>query len=92
MKTYIIAYDLNKYESSSDYQKIINAIKGLGNWTKPLESTWLVKTSSSSSEIRNYLKQFIDNNDELLIINVPNANWATQGIKEDVLDWMHKNI
>ena len=90
--THIVAYDLNKEESSHDYNKLINAIKLLGGWAKPLESTWLITSNYSSASIRDHLEQFIDNNDELLIIEISGKKWATKGIDSKVTEWMQNNI
>jgi hypothetical protein len=90
--TYIVAYDLNKEESSSDYYRLIKEIKLLGGWAKPLESTWLVTSNYTSGGIRDHLEQFIDGNDELLVINISAKGWATKGIDNKVTDWMENNI
>ncbi len=91
-RIFLIAYDLNKGETSSEYKRLIDQIKKLGSWAKPLESTWFVISESSASEIIDYLKKFIDSNDELLVMDVTDDDWATMGINKEVTDWMKENI
>ncbi len=92
LQTFLIAYDLNKGETSSEYKRLIDQIKKLGSWAKPLESTWFVVSESSASEIRDHLKKFIDSNDELLVMNVTDDDWGTMGVDKKVTDWMKRNI
>jgi len=56
MKTYLIGYDLNK--QGQDYTTLIDKIKVLGNWWHCLDSTFIIKTNSSGSQIRDYLLKF----------------------------------
>lgn len=91
-RTFLIAYDLNKGETSAEYQRLIKEIKSYGTWAKPLESTFFVSTESTAKDVRNYLKQFIDSNDELLILDVTEDDWATQGIDAKVTEWMKNNL
>ncbi len=91
-KTFLIAYDLNKGETSSEYLRLIKEIKELGTWAKPLESTWLVVTTGSAATVRDHLNKFIDSNDELLVMDVSGDDWGTYGINADVTKWMNANI
>lgn len=65
MKCFIITYDLR---FQRNYESLWNAIKTYNKWGKITESTWAIVTEQSASEIRNYLTQFIDNDDRLFII------------------------
>lgn len=91
-KTFLIAYDLNKGETSSEYQRLIREIKALGSWAKPLESTWFVACDSTTSGVRDHLKKFIDSNDELMVLDVTDDNWSSYKLSKDVTDWMHSNL
>lgn len=92
MKTYLISYDLGIPETSSEYEKIINYIKSLGDWAKPLKSQWFVVSGEDIKDIRNNLKSLTDSNDKILIMDVVGDNWATERISDKVTDWMHNNI
>lgn len=87
MKTYLISYDLIRPETSSGYVNLINAIKSAGNWAKPLESLWLIKSNLTSVQIRDALIKFIDSNDKLLVIEVVN-DWASFWLTDAVIKWM----
>lgn len=65
MKCYIITYDLRKFRN---YDALYFAIKSYGTWGKITESTWAIVTNQSTAEIRNYLLNFIDNDDRLFVI------------------------
>ncbi|RYX80067.1 SinR family protein [bacterium] len=70
MKTYLIGYDLRK-KGEDDYKDLKNAIKKLsGKWWHNLDSTWIVKSDESATEIRNKLKAHIDSNDKLLVVRL----------------------
>lgn len=88
MSVYLISYDLNK--PGQDYSSLYEAIKNLGAWWHYLDSTWLVDTSLTSSQISNHLNSIIDKNDCLLIIRVTNdyAGW----LPEKAWAWLRSHM
>jgi len=88
-KSYLIGYDLNK--SGQDYTTLIQEIKKLGNWWHCLDSTFIVKSSSTASLTRDHLKKFIDSNDELLIVCLTGEG-AWTGFSEKCSEWLKKNL
>ncbi len=88
MKTYLISYDLRIPETSQDYINLINYIKTYAGYSKPLLSLWLIKTNKTVSAVRDEIKGETDFNDGILVLDVTNANWATQGIAKTHTDWM----
>lgn len=90
MNTLLIGYDLN--EAGQDYKTLIDEIKELsgGTWWHHLDSTWLIRCELTAKQVRDHLKQFIDKNDELLVINVTADNWAGVGFEK--YDWLHKHL
>lgn len=91
-KTLLISYDLGVPEDSSDYKIVIDYIKSLGTWAKPLKSLWLVVSGKSVSDVRTDIKNLTDSNDKILVIDVSDDNWATARISEGVTDWMKENL
>jgi hypothetical protein len=87
MKVYSINYDLKK--PGMDYQDLYDAIKQY-NWWHYLESTWLVHTNDSASDIFKRLKPHIDDNDSILIIEAgkDKAGW----LPEEAWDWINKKL
>jgi len=67
---FLITYDLNK--PAQEYPKLYEAIMNLGAWWHHLDSTWVVNTTLKAQDVFNQLKQCIDQNDRLLIINITN--------------------
>lgn len=72
---FIIAYDLVQPER--DYTKLYSAIKSYPIWGKLTESVWGIVTNKTHIEIRDYLSQFIDQDDRLIVIQSGrNAAWT----------------
>ena len=91
MSLKIISYDLNKPETSSDYEKLITYIKSLGSWAKPLESYWIVDTPKYCSTIRDEAKEYMDSNDEILVVSSPFESWASYGLSKSVTEWLKEH-
>ena len=86
---YLITYDLRV--PGQNYSDLIKEIKDVGtDWAKPCESTWFVISSLTPEAISNRLTA-IDATDRVVVITVSRP-WWTEGLKKDVLDWMHTNI
>ena len=64
----LISYDLN--DPSKDYTALYEEIKKAGIWWHHLDSTWLVQTNSGPEEWESRLRQHMDDNDNLLVIEV----------------------
>lgn len=65
MSTYVISYDLIK---NKDYESIHNAIKTLGKWARVVESTWIITSDKTCTEVRDYLLKHMDDDDRLFVI------------------------
>lgn len=89
MKSYLISYDLNK--SGQNYTILIEKIKSFENYKHCMDSIWLIKTTDSAIQIRNYLKPCIDINDELLIVEL-NKEAAWIGISRRCAEWIEENL
>ena len=87
MNTFIISYDLR---NQRNYEELYNAIKEYWVWAKVLESLWIVKTSYNSSEIYDYLSQYIDNDDGLIVIKSwREAKWSNVNCSNE---WLKENL
>lgn len=81
-KTFLITYDLKKPGQS--YSELYEAIKEIGDWQHPLESTWLVKVDYTSAEnIYERLRPQIDDNDLLFIVDIT---------EKDRQGWLSKTV
>lgn len=89
MKSYLIGYDLNK--TGQDYKTLIEQIKELGSWWHHLDSTWIIKSDLTVVQIRDNLKDYIDDNDELLVVKLSGeAAWT--GFNEKGSKWLKDNL
>lgn len=89
MKTYSISYDLSN--PGRDYDDVVSKIKEIANgWCNPVESTWLIGSSSSASQIADAIWSQMDGNDKLIVHEVGD-NWATYGLPKSTNEWLHKN-
>jgi hypothetical protein len=85
----MIGYDLNK--PGQNYANLFEAIQKIGNWWHCLDSTWIVKSSSSAVQIRDYLQSHIDKSDELIIVELSGvAAWT--GFDETCSSWLKNNL
>lgn len=86
MSTKLIGYDLNS--PGQNYSDLIEAIKELGAWWHHLDSTWLVKTDKSATQLRDDLKKHIDSEDELLVVDVTGDARAWVGFNTSGSTWL----
>ena len=71
---YLIAYDLD--QPGQNYDGIISALEKLGAYRAQYSLWLLAKSPDTAAQIRDYLAQFIDGNDRLLVVAVQNyAAW-----------------
>ncbi len=91
MKTYLVGYDLNRPRAENDYPDMIVALKQFGTWWHCLDSTWIIKTSLTSVQIRDRLVTLIDSSDELLVVELSGIGaWA--GFDSTCSDWLTNNL
>lgn len=82
---YVVSYDLNK--SDKDYNDLYKVLKKY-SYIHYLDSTWLIETSESSTQIYDKLKPYIDKNDYILVIQAQNNYWGW--LPNDAWDWLKK--
>ena len=85
----LITYDLLK--PTQNYTGLYEAIKSCGVWWHHLDSVWLIETSTNPKEILEQLKQHIDANDKLLVIQV-SKNWWGMGFQQRAYDWLKNRV
>lgn len=66
MTVYQVDYDLK--EPGQNYEEVHETIKQIGDTIHPLESTWMVDTTNSTSEIRDELMAVADENDHITVV------------------------
>lgn len=85
---FIICYDL--CQPNRDYESLYRALKSFSQWGRLTESTWAVISSKSSIDIRDFLMQYMDEDDRLLVVlSGRRAAW-TRVIASN--DWVRENL
>jgi hypothetical protein len=91
----MIGYDLHPSKGET-YDELIEAIKSISgnNWWHCLDSTWLIKTASTSSQIRDALLKHIKKDDQLLVARYDSTNRdaAWYGFNQNCNDWLKDNL
>lgn len=85
---YIISYDLCK--PGRDYSSLYRVIKSFPGWGKLTESTWAVVAPWSAVQIRDYLMQYMDANDRLVVILSGRVAAWTKLLASN--DWLRNNL
>ena len=81
MALYLISYDLLNKKTFGDYETLISELRKLGA-KEALFSQWLLRSSVSSSQIRDFLKKFIHSDDRVLVTEI-STNWAGRNLIVD---------
>lgn len=76
MKYVLIAYDLKR--PGRNYSELYDKIKSFGDWMHPMESVWVihVKDETTLKDVREGLKEKMDNNDSILVVDISNAAYS----------------
>lgn len=81
VRKYMIVYDLER--RGEDYEPLLNALRKLGA-LHVLYSKWVLRTNYTAVQLRDYLRQFIDANDLLLVVGLTGeAAWTRLFVTDD---------
>lgn len=86
MNTYLVSYDLMR--PGKDYPNLIAHFKSYGNWAKPLESVWLIKSSLTAEQVRNAARTHMDGNDKIMVVDVTSRSAAWANLPQDASTWI----
>ena len=86
MAKYIINYDLRK--PGRNYDDLYKALNSYSN-IHPMESCWIIKSTNSTSYIRDYLKTKIDSNDKLFVSKLD--DWASLNLTQIEVNWLKQS-
>jgi hypothetical protein len=92
MPVYMIGYDLHPSEGEK-YGELYTALEaiGSGGYWDCLDSTWLLITERTAKQIRDELKQYLKEDDRLLVMRYrEGAAWY--GFKDDCQTWLEDNL
>jgi len=86
MNTILISYDLQT--PGKDYVNLWKHLRSYGNWAKPLESVWLLRTAYNAEQVRNSTLNHIDQNDKIFVVDVTSRASAWKNLTMDVIKWI----
>ena len=92
MNTLLVGYDLNTKGQKS--KELVDFLESQYNWWHHLDSTWVVMTNQSAVDFLNDLvhRGFIDDNDELFVVNITNDHAAWRGFNDRGSKWLKDNL
>ncbi len=81
MNHHMILYDLERRGES--YEPLLNALRGLGA-EHVLYSKWLLASTYTATQLRDYLRKFVDAGDKLLVVGLNGeAAWTSLFVSDD---------
>ena len=88
MSVHVVSYDLRK--PGRDYARLYEALRSYTH-CHALESTWLLDTSETATQVRDKLRQKMDANDGLLVTKM-SGQWAAAGLNHNCASWLKKRF
>lgn len=89
MANFIISYDLNK--QGKNYDDLIKAIQQFPGWAKIQKSVWYVKANLTVQQVFNILREHMDDNDSLFVVDSTNNVAAWYGLSIKASDYIQHN-
>jgi hypothetical protein len=91
MPVYMIGYDLHP-SVGEKYDELYTALEAIGaGYWDCLDSTWLVITEKTPAQIRDALKQYLKEDDHLLVMRY-GGEAAWHGFRDDCQTWLEDNL
>ena len=84
VRTIQISYELTRPDE--EYRGLLGYLRR-HEGTKPLPSMWLINSSKSAIRVRDEVMALARDEDEILVIDVTGAEWATT-FADAATDWM----
>ena len=81
-----VNYDLRK--PGRNYDDLYKALNSYSN-IHPMESCWIIKSTNSTSYIRDYLKTKLDSNDKLFVSKLD--DWASFNFTQTEVNWLKQS-
>lgn len=85
-----IAYDLHQpNDKADDYERVIGALKKkFPTWCHLEESVWLVDTTLTAGEARDFMNTCISDKDTVFVARL-SGNWASQRLSKEQVEWLN---
>lgn len=89
MNKILFTYDLNREIYAAKRQALEQAIvKAFPTYWRRLTTTWIVVTPLSAVQVRDWLAQFLDANDELFVADLSSGPIAWSGMDAQAVSWL----
>lgn len=85
MSTKLITYNRRPGRNDS---AMVDAVRSLGAWWHHLDSTWLVQSDLTVTQLREHLGSYLDADDKLLVVDVAGDHRAWRGFSEGGTAWL----
>lgn len=85
---FMITFHLRS-QDPQDRTRFEAAVKKLGNWSNRVPGVFLVESKSSASQIRDFLKQHMGQQDTLFVARI-STHWAGRNMGDGFPDWMKR--
>lgn len=89
MGTLLVGYDKHQGE---DYGPLEDALKKFPGWWHHLDSTWLVSTPNSATQVRDQLGALLDDKDRLLVVEISGDHAAWRGFDAEASQWIKEHL
>ena len=91
MAIFMIGYDLHAHRAGN-YEALFSTLESIGTgYWDCLNSTWLVVSEKAAAEIRDELKQHLEDGDRLLVMRYDkDAAWL--GFEGDCRTWLEDKL
>lgn len=88
MKVYQISYDLRKQRN---YDALYKRIQNYGTYCHALESSWVIATQQSATQVRDNLALAMDHDDGLLVTRLQ-GEAAWRGLGDKITTWLKQQL
>jgi hypothetical protein len=83
-----ISYDLKK--PGRNYDDLYETIKSAPSWAHAMDSLWFISTGESVETWSNRLRQVMDQNDWLFVVDITGQS-CNGWMKKEIWEWLEKH-
>lgn len=85
MPAYCLSYDLRA--PGRNYQPLYDALRAV-NAVRALQSLWFFDDPRPSAQVRDAVRQLVDQNDGVLVMQIASTNWASFELQPAAAEWL----
>ena len=83
-----ISYDLRK--PGRNYDDLYETIKSASSWAHAMDSLWFISTGESAEKWSNRLRQVMDQNDWLFVVDITGQS-CNGWMKKEIWEWLEQH-